>query len=120
MPVNAATPKTRSLSISLSQSAVTNYQGWDTPATVEHSGQHPESEKSTLIYLSRTDEARYGAPEILISILLHMTDDALQPIRSVEPLTPGTLETIGGLRVTLKSGERYNIDFRGIDGSSSR
>lgn len=108
------------------QLAVTNYQGWDNLATVEHTGQHPESEKSSLIYLSRTDEARYGAPEILISILLHKTDDTpwaddvLQPIRSVKPLTPGTPETIGGLRVTLKSGENYEIDFRGIDGSSSR
>jgi hypothetical protein len=108
------------------QLAVTNYQGWDTLATVDHQGQHPEAAASTLVYLSRTDGARYGAPEILIAIQLHKTDDQpwtdeeLQPIRSVGPLTPGTPETLGGIRITLKSGENHEIDFRGIDGSSSR
>jgi len=108
------------------QLAVTNYQGWDAISTVMHQGQHPEADQSTLLYLSRNEKARYGAPQILISSMLHKTDDtpwtddALQPIRSVEPLTPGAPLTLGGLRITLKSGESHNIDFRGIDGSSSR
>lgn len=108
------------------QLAVTNYQGWDAISTVTHQGQHPEADQSTLLHLTRKEDARYGAPQILISILLHKTDDSswtddsLQPIRSVEPLTPGAPLALGGLHIILKSGNSYRIDFRGIDGSSSR
>ena len=48
------------------------------------------------------------------------TDDALQPIQKIEPLRPGIPEELGGMRVTLKSGQSYLVDFTGIDGSSSR
>jgi hypothetical protein len=47
-------------------------------------------------------------------------DAALQPIKSVEPLTPGVPPELGGIKIILKSGGTYAVDFRGIDGSSSR
>ncbi len=113
-------------SIAGRQLAVTNYQGWSKVATVAHHGLNPETDDSTVTYLDCTDPARYGAPAMLISIMLHKTDDKpwtddeLQPIRSCEPLKPGIEETLGGVRITLKTGETHDVDFTGIDGSSSR
>ena len=107
------------------QLAVLNYQGWDKVAAVEHHGLHPEAEDSTVLFASREDNSRYGAPEILVSVMLHKTDDLawaddeLQPIQKIEPLQPGIPEALSGLRVTLKSGMSYPVDFTGIDGSSS-
>ena len=108
------------------QLALLNYQGWDRIESEKHAGLNPEAENSTLPYLVRGDDARYGAPDLLISVMLHrtddipLTDDTLQPIRSVEPLSPGMPPAVGGVKITLKSGVSYDIDFRGIDGSSSR
>jgi len=108
------------------QLAITLYRGWDALATADRSGLNAEAEKSTLLYVSRTDSTRYGGPELLISSLLQKTDDspwtddALQPIRSVEPLRPSIPEVLGGVRVNMKSGRSYAVDFRGIDGSSSQ
>ncbi len=108
------------------QLALVDYSGWDRPGTVEHHGVNPETTDSTLLFVSREDKARYGAPELLISVMLHKTDnspwtdDELQPIQKIEPLEKGIPETLGGLRMTLKSGQSYVVDFTGIDGSSSR
>lgn len=108
------------------QLALTNYRGWDDARAERHEGLNPAAGASTVLSVSRKDETRYGSPDLLISVMLHKTDDkpwpddALQPIRSVEPLTPGMPPELGGVRITLKTGETYNVDFRGIDGSSSR
>jgi len=108
------------------QLALTNYRGWDDLFPEKHDGLNPEARESTLLAVSRRDPARYGSPDLLVSVLLHRTDDApwtddaLQPIKSLDPLTPGSPLAVGGVRVTLKSGESYDVDFRGIDGSSSR
>jgi hypothetical protein len=106
--------------------ALTSYRGWDTLADIEHTGLNAEAERSTLLHVSRTDPSRYGAPELLISVMLQKTDDsawhddALQPIKSIEPLDPKIPDVLGGLRVQLKSGQSYPVNFQGIDGSSSR
>ena len=108
------------------QLALTSYRGWDTLADIEHTGLNAEAERSTLLHVSRTDPSRYGAPELLISVMLQKTDDsawhddALQPIKSIEPLDPKIPDVLGGLRVQLKSGQSYPVNFQGIDGSSSR
>lgn len=108
------------------QLAITNFLGWDTLGVVEHHGQNPEIDKSHLLFVSREDKARYGAPELLISVMLHRTDDnpwtddELQPIARIEALVPDIPMHLGGLRVVLKSGESHVVDFTGIDGSSSR
>jgi hypothetical protein len=58
--------------------------------------------------------------------MLHKTDNAdwpdesLQPIAAIEPSSPDAPAHLGALRVVLKSGVAYEIDFSGIDGSSSR
>ena len=108
------------------QLAIMDYSGWDRPGTVEYQGVNSEAADSTLLFVSREDKAHYGAPELLISVMLHKTNDApwtdaeLQPIQKIEPLEKAIPENLGGLRVTLKSGLSYRVDFTGIDGSSSQ
>jgi hypothetical protein len=95
--------------------------------TLENTGLHPESDKSTLLYAEYEDlEYEYGPVEILISVLLHKTDNSnwddneLQPIEKVEPLKKGIPIHLGGMIITLKNKKQYNVDFGNMDGMSSR
>jgi hypothetical protein len=109
------------------QLAMTNYMGWEKIDTVENTDLHPESDKSTLLYAKYEDmEYEYGPVEILISVLLHKTDNTdwndseLQPIEKVEPLENGIPYHLGGLVITLKNKKQYTVDFNNMDGMSSR
>jgi hypothetical protein len=108
------------------QLAVTNYLGWDKVDVAEHHHLNAEAADSSLPYLERKDDAQYGAVDILVSILLHRTDDTpftdedLQPIKSIAPLKEGIPMQLGGLLLRLKNGAEYAVDFQWIDGASSR
>lgn len=109
------------------QLAVTNYMGWNKIGALENSDLHPESNKSTLLYAEKEAlDYEYGPVEILISILLHKTDDTdwsdneLQPIEKIEPLKNGIPYHLGGFIITLKDKKQYTIDFENMDGMSSR
>jgi len=109
------------------QLAIINIMGWMKIDTLENMGLHPESDKSTLLYAEYEDlECEYGTVEILISVLLHKTDDInwndneLQPIEKIEPLKKEIPLHLGGMNITLKNKKKYTIDFENIDGMSSR
>lgn len=109
------------------QLAITNYSGWNKLGTLENTGLHPESEKSTLLYAQYEDmEQEYGPVELLISVLLHKTDnsawtdDELQPIRKIESIKKGIPNHLGGMKITLKNKKEFKVDFRNMDGSSTR
>lgn len=109
------------------QLAMTNYMGWKKVDALENTGLHPESDKSTLLYAEYEDmEYEYGPVEILISVLLHKTDNTgwsdaeLQPIEKVEPLENGIPCHLGGMVITLKNRKQYTVDFKNMDGMSSR
>jgi len=114
------------LSIQGRQLAMTNYQGWDEIKTRSASDIHPEAKQSTLVYAEKSDGESYGVgPTLLISILLHKTDettwtdDELQPIATVEALEPDGIMHLTGLKITLKSGAVFEVDFKNIDGTNS-
>ena len=109
------------------QLVMTNYLGWDKLDSRENKDLHPEAEYSTLLYSEKHDlKRRYGPVEILVSILLHKTDDSswsddeLQPIQEIKELVKGVPMHLGGLKVLLKNGKEYQVEFKGIDGASSR
>jgi hypothetical protein len=115
-----------SLAIPGRQLAMTNYQGWGEIVTRFSSDIHPEAKQSTLVYAERSDGNSYGAgPTLLISILLHKTDDTawtddeLQPIVTVVSLEPNGIMHLTGLKITLKSGAVHEVDFNDIDGTNS-
>jgi hypothetical protein len=78
-----------------------------------------------VIYATATDQERFAAPDLLVSVLLHRTDgipwteDQLQPIESITPLQPGGVTYLTGARVRLKNGKEYRVDFQNIDGTNS-
>ncbi len=107
------------------QLALTVYQGWSQLETRTHTGKNPEAANSTVIYATMTDQDRFGTPDLLVSVLLHRTDDApwtydqLQPIESITPLQEGSRASLAGARVRLRSGKEYIVDFQNIDGMNS-
>lgn len=114
------------LSIPGRQLAMTNFMGWDKINSRSASNIHPEATNSSLLYAELDDDKIYGVgPTLLISVLLHKTDDKpwtngeLQPIAKVTALKKGGLMHMTGLKITLKSGKSYEIDYQDIDGTNS-
>jgi hypothetical protein len=107
------------------QLALTVYQGWSDPEVRSHAGRNPEAARSTVIYATAIDHERFAAPDLLVSVLLHRTDDIpwtndqLQPIESITPLRQGGIAALTGVLVRLKSGKEYPVDFQDIDGANS-
>lgn len=107
------------------QLALTVYQGWSDLEVRSHAGRNPEATRSTVIYATATDQKRFAAPDLLVSVLLHRTDDTpwtdsqLQPIESITPLHQDGLASLTGVRVRLKSGKEYLVDFQNMDGTNS-
>lgn len=108
------------------QTAFTNYLGWDSMDVRHNSNIHPETEKSSHSFACTTDTRQYGPVDMLISVLLHKTDNApwsddeLNPIKEVTNLVPNTPMHLKGIKVSLKNGDVYEVDFRSIDGACSR
>ncbi len=109
------------------QLAMTNVMGWNKIETVQRSGIHPEADTSTLIYGKFVDAAnKYGPVELLVSVLLHKTDnlpwteDELQPVHEIKPLKKGLPLHLGGMIILLKNGKEFIVDFGNIDGKSTR
>jgi len=109
------------------QLAMTNILGWDNVETITRTGIHPEAEESTLLYTKYSDVVhKYGPVELLISVLLHKTDDTpwtvdeLQPVAKIEPLKKGWPLHLGGMTLSLKNGKTFVVDFKNIDGKSTR
>lgn len=108
------------------QLAVTNIMGWKQIGIRDNQGIHPEAASSSLLFLRTEDgDHRYGPVELLISVLLHKTDDTpwtneeLNPISGIAPLEETVPMHLGGMVVSLKNGEKHTVDFGGIDGACS-
>lgn len=108
------------------QLAITAYQEWDKLEPVIQQNNHPEAAECTVIHASRTDRPQPTCPLVLcVSILLHRTDDKpwtpdeLQPIIAVEPLVPGGIPALGGIRIRLRGRQEIEVDFGDIDGTNS-
>jgi hypothetical protein len=107
------------------QLAMTLYSGWDRLGVKKETGLNPEAKNSSIIYAEMKDEKSLGPVRILISILLHKTDNSpwtdseLQPIASVRPLHPNLPDALAGLLIKLKDGTQHRVDFQDIDGTNS-
>lgn len=102
--------------------ALIMYRGWDSMQSIIHSGRNAESEESTVLYVYKKRTAKNPAMELMITALLHRTDDSewteeeLHPIKEIEMLEITSSYSAMGAGITLQSGERYVIDFKDIDG----
>ncbi|MDR0757119.1 MAG: DUF2264 domain-containing protein [Tannerella sp.] len=96
--------------------------GWDRLAYMTHCGRNAEADESTVVYATKTRTAKNPPMELMVTVMLHKTDDSpwtdeeLSPVESVEVCKLMPSGSALGARITLKSGDKYEIDFKDIDG----
>jgi hypothetical protein len=84
-----------------------------------------EADESTVIYAQKKRMNKNPAMELMITVLLHKTDDSpwsdaeLCPIQSVEISAISASFSPLSARITLRSGETYEVDFACIDGKKT-
>jgi len=101
--------------------ALVTVNGWDRVASKVHPGMNAEADESTVIYACRKRLEKNPAMELLVSVLLHRTEDAewtdeeLFPIKHLDIRRIMPSGSVLGAYVTLHDGHRYTIDFDEID-----
>jgi len=102
--------------------AIVAYSGWDDLAALVHSGRNAETDESTVVYAHKKRLAKNPAMELMISVLLHRTDDGswtdeeLDPVKSIEIMDITQSYSAMGARLELRDGRSLMIDFADIDG----
>jgi hypothetical protein len=115
--------KVMTASIRGSRIAMTAVWGWDGLEAELHAGKSAETAESTLIYAHRADRKNYAGMEVLITVMLSRhddrdwTEDELMPIRSFEILPWAPSGQPLGIRLELKNGGRYLVDFGNVEGN---
>ena len=101
------------------------YRGWDTMNSFTHEGRNAEAEESTVLYAYRKRTSKNPAMELMITAMLHKTDDSswseeeLSPIKNIEVSDVMPSGSVLGAKITLSNGKNYEIDFAYIDGLRS-
>jgi hypothetical protein len=107
------------------QVAFMAYKGWDTVRTQAHRGFNAETEESTVIGAYRKRTAKNPAIELMISVMLHKTDDSawtdaeLSPIKAIKLVDVMKSGSVLGAELTLADDSIYVVDFKDVDGYKS-
>jgi hypothetical protein len=107
------------------QVALIAYSGWDEVESQVHRGFNAEAEESTVLYLHRKRTSRNPSMELMISAMLHKTDDSawtpeeLNPVREFRIMDIAPSGSVLGAELTLADGEVILVDFKDIDGLKS-
>jgi len=99
------------------------YSGWDNVESMVHKNRNAEADESTVIYAHKKRIAKNPPLELMISVMLHKmedtewTDEELSPIKDIKinEITPNC--SVLGAIITLSNGEKYEVDFKDIDGN---
>lgn len=105
--------------------ALISYGGWDKVASLVHSDRNAEACESTVIYAYKQRLTKNPPMELMITVFLHKMDERewaeeeLSPVKDIEILevTP-SFSALGAL-ITLSGNEKFEIDFKDIDGIRS-
>lgn len=105
--------------------ALITYNGWDEVDSLIHKGRNAEADESTVILANKKRMDKNPPMELMISVLLHKTDDTewtkdeLSPIKSIEimDITPSCSAL--GASIILNNNKKYEIDFVDLDGHRS-
>jgi len=104
------------------QVALITYNGWDKLETVEHTNRNAEAEESTVIYAHKKRMQKNPPMELMISVMLHKTDDTewtpeeLSPIKNIEIMDVTPVGSALGAKITLSDKKVYEVYFEEIDG----
>jgi hypothetical protein len=105
------------------QLALITYHGWDGISSLVHYDRNAEADESTVLYAYKKRTAKNPAMELMITIMLHKTDDTpwteeeLSPIKTIQLLDMTPSYSPLGAKITLSNDKMYEIDFVNIDGS---
>jgi hypothetical protein len=104
------------------QVALITYHGWDELTYMTHTNRNAEADKSTVIYAYKKRLSKNPAMELMISVMLHKTDDSewtkeeLSPIKNIEIMDVTPAASALGTKITLTDNKVYEVYFEEIDG----
>jgi len=107
------------------QTALIAYDGWDEIQAQVHRGFNTEAEESTVLFVHRRRTAQNPRMELMITVLLHKTDDTdwteeeLSPLKNIKLMDVTPSGSVIGAELTLTDGTKHLIDFKDIDGLRS-
>jgi hypothetical protein len=105
--------------------ALITYNGWDKVESLTHEGRNAEADESTVIYTHKKRLQKNPPMELMISVLLHKTDDSewtkdeLSPVKNIEIMDITSSYSALGATITLHNNKKYEVDFKDIDGFRS-
>ena len=105
--------------------ALITYNGWDQLTHAVNQNLNAEADESTVIYAYKKRMEKNPAMEIMISVMLHKTDDhewtdeELSPIKDIQIMEVTPTNAVLGVNLTLSNNKQYRIDFKDIDGKKS-
>lgn len=103
--------------------ALIAYSGWDNIGSRVHNNCNAEADDSTVIFVHKKRTAKNPPMELMITAMLHKTDDAvwtpeeLSPVQNIEILDVTPVYSTLGARITLSDGKTYEVYFDEIDGN---
>jgi hypothetical protein len=104
------------------QVALVAYSGWDEVESQAHRGFNAEADESTVLYVHRKRTAKNPPMELMITAMLHKTDDTpwtpaeLSPVKDVRIVDVTPSGSVLGAEITLADGAVYFVDFKDVDG----
>lgn len=107
------------------QLAFIPYRGWDEISYKHNNNKNAMTEKSTLIYSTSRRDKMYSGIYLLITVMLHKTDndnwtkEELSPIEKVEYCDVSKRGGCGAVNLLLKDGREILVDFNKIEGRLS-
>jgi hypothetical protein len=105
--------------------ALITYNGWDSLNTRIHTNCNAEADEGTVIYAWKKRLAKNPPMELMISVMLHRTDnqewtaEELSPIKNIKIMDITPEYSALGAILTLSNGMEYEVDFKDIDGKRS-
>ena len=105
--------------------ALITYSGWDEVDSLVHTNKNAEADDSTVIYARKKRLSKNPPMELMITVMLHKTDNSdwteeeLSPLKEVRVVDIMNGHSPLGAAITLFSGEKYEIDFKDVDGKRS-
>jgi hypothetical protein len=105
--------------------ALITYHGWDKLESLVHSDRNAEADESTVIYAYKKRMAKNPPMELMISVMIHRmdnqewTEEELSPIKDIQIMDITPEYSALGATITLFNNEKYEIDFKDIDGKRS-
>jgi hypothetical protein len=114
--------KVTTASIKGRQIALIAYTGWDKLGSMIHIGRNAEADESTVIYAYKKRTSKNPAMELMITVMLHKTDDTdwtqeeLSHITNINIMDVTPAGSALGAEITLSDNRKYEIYFDEIDG----